>query len=222
MQDLFAEHDQPIAIAPGAWLLKGYATEHAPELLSLINSIADQSPFRQHLTPGGHRMSSAQTGCGTASWVSDRRGYRYDRLDPETGQPWPALPDSFTRLASQAAADAGYADFLPDVCLINRYTTGSRMGLHQDKDEADFSAPIVSVSLGADMTFLFGGQQRQARPDRWLLKHGDVVVWGGPSRLHFHGVAPLGKRASHPLTGAMRYNLTFRRAFRNTRPAYPA
>ncbi len=212
MQDLFAEDNANFEIAPGAWLLKGYAAAQASDLLVLIEQIAEQSPFRQHMTPGGHRMSSAQTGCGAASWVSDRRGYRYDRLDPETGQPWPAMPQACAELACTAAQAAGYPDFIPDVCLLNQYTTGSRMGLHQDKDEQDFSAPIVSVSLGAEMTFLFGGPLRNDKPSRWKLEHGDVVVWGGPSRLNFHGVAPLGKRASHPLTGAVRYNLTFRQA----------
>lgn len=212
MQDLFAEENAPVAIAPGAWLLKGYALDHAEGLLDLIEQIARQSPFRQQLTPGGHRMSSAQTGCGAASWVSDRRGYRYARLDPASGQRWPEMPPLFKQVAVAAASIAGYADFTPDLCLLNQYTTGSRMGLHQDRDERDVTAPIVSVSLGATMTFLFGGAQRNDKPDRWPLAHGDVVVWGGPSRLNFHGVAPLGKRASHPLTGPVRYNLTFRQA----------
>ncbi|TVP93705.1 MAG: DNA oxidative demethylase AlkB [Pseudomonadaceae bacterium] len=214
MQDLFAdEARKPVVMATGAWLLKGFALMQDRQLLTQIEDIAKRSPFRQQVTPGGHTMSAAMTGCGVASWVTDRRGYRYDRLDPETGAPWPEMPDTFRHLAQDAAAAAGFKSFAPDVCLINRYTTGARMGLHQDKDEVDFTAPIVSVSLGAEMTFLFGGPQRRDKPTRWLLEHGDVVVWGGQSRLNFHGVAPLGKRASHPLTGPVRYNLTFRQAF---------
>jgi DNA oxidative demethylase len=163
------------------------------------------------VTPSGHRMSVAMTNCGTAGWVTDRTGYRYDSHDPETGRRWPSMPDVFADLAAQAAARAGFDGFAPDACLINRYETGARLSLHQDKDERDFSAPIVSVSLGLPAVFLFGGLRRADSPRRVPLAHGDVVVWGGPARLLYHGVLPL-EAGHHPLTGGHRINLTFRRA----------
>lgn len=210
--DLFAPPAaDPIAIGPDAWLLKGFANSQAAALLQLISQLEQHAAFRNQVTPGGHRMASQQTSCGDYGWITDRRGYRYSREDPLSGQAWPAMPAAFRELASQAAAQVGFAGFNPQSCLINRYQTGAGMGLHQDKDEQDLSAPIVSVTLGAPITFLFGGTKRTDKPSRWLLEHGDVVVWGGVSRLYFHGVAPLGKKAAHPDTGAMRYNLTFRR-----------
>ena len=198
-------------LADGAWLLKGFALVQAEDLLATIAEISAQAPFRHLLTPGGQRMSAAMSNCGKYGWTSDRLGYRYSETDPLSGARWPAMPESFRTLAVSAAASCGYPDFEPEACLINRYVTGARMALHQDRDEADFSAPIVSVSLGAPIRFLFGGPQRGDKPASWLLEHGDVVVWGGPSRLYFHGVAPLGQRAAHRLTGALRYNLTFRK-----------
>jgi alkylated DNA repair protein (DNA oxidative demethylase) len=163
------------------------------------------------VTPGGHSMSVAMTNCGSAGWVTDRSGYRYDGVDPESRAPWPTMPPSFRELATQAAAEAGFDGFAPDACLINRYQPGARMSLHQDKDEDDFSAPIVSVSLGLPATFLFGGMQRSDKPRRFRLEHSDIVVWGGPSRLFFHGVAPLAD-GEHTLLGRQRINLTFRKA----------
>ena len=163
------------------------------------------------VTPGGHQMSVAMTNCGALGWVTDRTGYRYDGNDPETGKPWPAMPAAFCRLAGQAAAQAGFFEFSPDACLINRYQPGARMSLHQDKDEDDFGAPIVSVSLGLPAIFLFGGLKRSDKPRRFRLQHGDVVVWGGPARLAFHGVAPLAD-GEHALIGRQRINLTFRKA----------
>ena len=151
------------------------------------------------------------TNCGGVGWVTDRTGYRYDGSDPESGKPWPAMPGSFLQLAEQAADRAGFEPFSPDACLINRYQPGARMSLHQDKDENDFSAPIVSVSLGLPAIFLFGGLKRSDKPRRLRLEHGDVVVWGGPARLAFHGVAPLAD-GEHALLGRQRINLTFRRA----------
>jgi alkylated DNA repair protein (DNA oxidative demethylase) len=162
-------------------------------------------------TPGGKTMSVAMSNCGDAGWVSDRRGYRYDALDPLTGRTWPAMPDLFVTLASDAAERGGFARFTPDVCLINRYEIGARMALHQDRDEGNFTAPIVSISLGLPAVFLWGGRQRSDRPRKYPLTHGDVVVWGGPSRLNFHGVMPV-KAGLHPTLGPFRYNLTFRRA----------
>ena len=198
-------------IADGAVLLLGYARPMEGELIAALRDILAQAPFRHMQTPGGHQMSVAMTNCGDVGWVTDRTGYRYARVDPETGLDWPAMPASFLRLASEAAVAGGFANFTPDACLINRYEPGARMSLHQDRDEQDFAAPIVSVSLGLPATFLFGGPKRSDRPARYRLTHGDVVVWGGPSRLHFHGVAPLAD-GEHRLMGRQRINLTFRKA----------
>jgi len=197
-------------MAEGAVLLRGFARPSESELIAALRDIAGSAPFRHMVTPGGHSMSVAMSNCGNLGWVTDRSGYRYDANDPETGKPWPAMPASFRHLAGQAAAQAGFQDFLPDACLVNRYEPGARMSLHQDKDEDDFGAPIVSVSLGLPAVFLFGGLKRSDKPRRFRLEHGDVVVWGGPSRLVFHGVAPLAD-GEHALTGRQRINLTFRK-----------
>lgn len=200
----------PVPLAPGAWWLPGFARADAPALLEAIGSIAAAAPFRHPLTPGGQRMSVAMTHCGRLGWVSDRRGYRYQPTDPLSGQPWPELPALWARLAAAAAAAVGQdLRRVPDACLVNRYDTGTRLGLHQDRDELDLSAPIVSVSLGVPAVFLLGGLQRRDPTQRLRLAHGDVVVWGGASRLAHHGVLPIAA-ASHPLTGSRRYNLTFR------------
>jgi DNA oxidative demethylase len=209
--DLFDASGAERAGKLGLTYLAGFALPVALELLAEINQVATAAPFRHMLTPGGQRMSVAMTNCGAVGWVTDRKGYRYDPLDPETTRSWPPLPASFARLAALAAAEAGFADFRPDVCLINRYEPGARMSLHQDQDERDFSAPIVSVSLGLDATFLFGGLKRSDRPHRLPLAHGDVLVWGGAKRLAYHGVAPLAA-GCHPTVGRMRLNLTMRKA----------
>lgn len=198
-------------IAPRAVLLHGFAAAEAPQLVAAVNRIAAVAPFRHMVTPGGYTMSVAMTNCGRAGWVTDRTGYRYDALDPETGRTWPKLPPLFLRLAAAAAAAAGFAGFVPDACLINRYVPGARLTLHQDRNEKDFGAPIVSVSLGLPAVFLFGGRRRTDRPRRLRLESGDVAVWGGPARLFFHGVDALAG-GEHPLTGASRINLTFRKA----------
>jgi alkylated DNA repair protein (DNA oxidative demethylase) len=198
-------------IMPGARWLRGFAGDEAEALLEAIERIAAAAPFRNMVTPGGFTMSVAMTNCGKAGWITDRRGYRYAEADPLTGNPWPAMPPLFAALAARAAASAGFADFAPDACLVNRYAPGARMSLHQDKDERDFAQPIVSISLGMPATFLFGGLKRSDRPKRLRLESGDIVVWGGPARRAFHGIDPL-PPGSHPLTGACRYNLTFRRA----------
>lgn len=200
------------AIAEGAMLLRGFCRAIQHDLLGAIEAVTEQSPFRHMVTPGGYRMSVAMTNCGRAGWVSDEHGYRYDALDPTTGAGWPAMPAAFHSLAVGAAADGGFAGFEPDVCLINRYEPGAKLSLHQDKDEQDFTAPIVSVSLGLPAVFLFGGARRSDRPRRFLLESGDVVVWGGPARLTYHGVATLAG-GEHPLTGRCRINLTFRKAW---------
>ena len=198
-------------LADGAVLLRGLAARRQSELVAALCDVVAAAPFRHMTTPGGHQMSVAMTNCGSVGWVTDRTGYRYDRNDPETARPWPAMPLSFRELAGQAAAGAGFSGFSPDACLINRYRPGARMSLHQDRDEHDFNAPIVSVSLGLPAIFLFGGLKRSDKPRRLRLEHGDVVVWGGPARLAFHGVAPLAD-GEHALMGRQRINLTFRRA----------
>jgi alkylated DNA repair protein (DNA oxidative demethylase) len=198
-------------IADGAMLLRGFARPIERELISDLRVILEEAPFRHMVTPGGHQMSVAMTNCGNAGWVTDRAGYRYDGVDPQSGKPWPEMPAVFRELAGRAAADAGFGGFSPDACLINRYQVGARMSLHQDKDERDFENPIVSVSLGLPAIFLFGGLKRADKPQRYRLEHGDIVVWGGPSRLFFHGVAPLAD-GEHALLGRQRINLTFRKA----------
>ena len=196
-------------LAPGAWVLRGFALDQGEALLREVERLAARSPFRHLVTPGGKTMSVAMTNCGRLGWFSDRRGYRYTETDPETGEPWPAMPALFAKLARDAAHVAGFDDYVPDVCLINRYEIGTRLTLHQDQDERDRHSPIVSVSLGLPATFLFGGLARTDPQRRVPLVHGDVVVWGGPSRMRYHGVLPI-KAGEHPATGPRRYNLTFR------------
>jgi len=197
-------------IAAGAVLLRGFAATFDDELIPALREIVKQSPFRHLITPGGHRMSVAMTNCGSAGWVSDPSGYRYDAIDPDSAKPWPAMPPVLRRLAADAAADAGFNGFAPEACLINRYVPGAKLSLHQDKDELDFAAPIVSVSLGLPAIFLFGGLKRSDTPRRYRLEHGDVAVWGGSSRLFYHGVAPLAD-GEHNVLGRQRINLTFRK-----------
>jgi alkylated DNA repair protein (DNA oxidative demethylase) len=203
-----AAHEE---LAPGAWLLRGFAGDQAAELMTDLFEVIKLAPLRHMLTASGHRMSVAMSNCGPLGWVSDKSGYRYVALDPDRGMPWPPMPTRFTAVASDAAAQADFEHFDPDACLINRYASGTKLSLHQDRDERDFHQPIVSVSLGVPAVFLFGGTRRQQRPARVTLEHGDVVVWGGPSRLNFHGVAELAP-ANHALTGGFRFNLTFRKA----------
>jgi len=198
-------------MAEGAVLLRGYAKPSEAVLIASLHEIEAQAPFRHMQTPGGHAMSVAMTNCGAFGWTTDRSGYNYVPNDPLSGQPWPAMPAVFHDLATQAAERAGFPGFSPDACLINRYEPGARMSLHQDRDEKDFENPIVSVSLGLPAIFLFGGLKRSDKPARYRLEHGDVVVWGGPSRLFFHGVAPLAE-GEHGLLGRQRINLTFRKA----------
>jgi alkylated DNA repair protein (DNA oxidative demethylase) len=202
---------ESVKLGRQASLLRGFAQDQAAVLLAAIDDIRGVSPFRHMVTRSGWTMSVAMTNCGAAGWVTDRSGYRYDAIDPATGEPWPAMPAAFSALALAAAGAAGFAGFVPDGCLINQYRPGARLSLHQDRNERDFSAPIVSVSLGLPAIFLWGGQKRADRPTRVPLMHGDVVVWGGVDRLTFHGVGPLAD-GLHPMTGDVRYNLTFRKA----------
>lgn len=212
MLDLFSDEapwQEPLA--EGAVILRRRARDDAPALLAAIETVAAQHPFTHRITPGGYRMSVAMTNCGDVGWFSDARGYRYSEQDVSNGQRWPAMPPLFRQLAQQCAQEAGFSHFTPDACLINRYTPGAKMSLHQDKDERDLRQPIVSVSLGLPAIFQFGGFARGDTTRRVLLEHGDIVVWGGPSRLRYHGILPL-KPGVHPAAGAVRYNLTFRRA----------
>ena len=212
MDDLFSGIEKAKEqMADGAWLLRRYAFDNANNLLAHIEGISATAPFRHMVTPGGFSMSVGMTNCGPFGWVTDRKGYRYQETDPESGQPWPAMPETFLSLAINAAKDAGYADFVPNACLINRYEPGAKMSLHQDKDERDFTNPIVSVSLGLPATFQFGGINRADPVRKYPLSHGDVVVWGGPSRLFYHGIMPL-KEGTHDAAGRARFNLTFRHA----------
>jgi alkylated DNA repair protein (DNA oxidative demethylase) len=212
---LFSETDalerRSEALGPGAVVLRAFARPSADALIEAMEEVTRRNPFRCMTTPGGYRMSVAMTNCGDAGWVTDRTGYRYDAFDPAAGERWPAMPRVFRELARSAAAEAGFAGFAPDACLMSRYEPGARLSLHQDKDELDLEAPIVSVSLGLPAVFLFGGHSRADRPRRVPLTHADVVVWGGPARLRFHGVQPL-KPGYHPVLGSCRVNLSFRKA----------
>lgn len=213
LPDLFANAPAQAALiplGPQAVVLRGFALPQATALLEGVETVARQAPWRHMETPGGRSMSVATTGCGPLSWVSDRRGYRYMPCDPLTAQPWPALPNAFLAVARAAAQQAGFPSFDPDACLVNRYAPGARLSLHQDRDEQDLNAPIVSISLGLPAIFLWGGHTRSTRAQRVMLHHGDVVVWGGVDRLRFHGVLPL-EAGEHPATGSCRINLTLRK-----------
>lgn len=211
MMDLFDQLEPRKELAEGAVLLRGFALNYEAAILSAIDAVVAAAPFRHMVTPGGYRMSVAMTNCGKVGWVSDGKGYRYSPTDPDSGKPWPAMPETLLTLAQTAASEGGFAGFVPDACLINRYEPGAKLSLHQDRDECDFSAPIVSVSLGLSATFQFGGKRRSDPIAKHALHHGDVVVWGGPSRLFHHGILPL-KEGEHARLGRCRINLTFRKA----------
>lgn len=208
---LFSDEENTLLMAEDACLLKGYLLGNGQELLAALEQVIQQSPFRHMLTPGGYSMSASMTNCGSWGWVSDLNGYRYQMDDPITQSPWPKMPAIFFELAQQAANSVGFEHFSPDACLVNRYGVGAKLSLHQDKDETDFSQPIVSFSLGLPAMFEFGGLTRDAPKKVFLLEHGDVVVWGGKSRLNYHGIRSI-KAGSHPVLGECRINLTFRRS----------
>lgn len=212
---LFDDNDLPVPshdwLSSHAVVLRQFALRRQAELLAHIQDIEQRVPFRQLITPGGYTMSVGLSCCGGFGWITDRRGYRYSPVNPATGKPWPAMPEVFAELAHDAAAEAGFTGFEPDSCLINQYLPGAKMSLHQDKDERDFRQPIVSVSLGLPAMFLWGGLERSAPVSQVPLLHGDVMVWGGPDRLRFHGVKPI-KPGQHQLLGERRINFTFRKA----------
>ena len=215
MSSLFDSDPVPCSrekLEEGAVLLRGFALTEAPLLVEEVERVAQAAAFRHLVTPGGYAMSVAMTNCGRVGWVSDRTGYRYDVLDPDTGLPWPPMPEAFLDIAARAAAEAGFVCYDPDACLINRYVAGAKLSLHQDRDENDATAPIVSVSLGLSAVFLWGGKRRSDSVRRLRIENGDIAVWGGPARFVYHGVAPLSE-GYHPLTGNVRINLTFRKVF---------
>lgn len=209
--DLFANQPRIERLGPGTVLLQAFAADEALAIWGEIQRVVQQAPWRRMWTPGGRPLSVAMSNCGDCGWISDAAGYRYVASDPQSGQPWPAMPEIFRHLARRAADAAGFPNFAPDACLINRYEPGAKMALHQDRDERDLTAPIVSLSLGLPATFLLGGMARSDKALRLRLGHGDMLVWGGPDRLRFHGVAPVGE-GDHPVLGRQRINLTFRRA----------
>jgi DNA oxidative demethylase len=198
----------PQELAPDVWLLHGFAL--GKPLQEGIAAVALSAPFRHLVVPSGQPMAVAMTNCGPLGWTSSQRGCRYLPFDPDTQLPWPAMPEAFSTLAREAAASVGWPGFAPDACLVNRYAPGAGLGLHQDRDEHDLGAPIVSVSIGASCKFVLGGLQRSSPVRSMALHDGDVMVWGGRSRLVYHGVRPL------PKNGATRYNLTFRKAGSNS------
>ncbi|WP_199101581.1 DNA oxidative demethylase AlkB [Aquitalea sp. ASV11] len=205
---LFPSQEQ---LAEGVCLLSGQANSMMPAIWQAVEDVLRQAPLRQMQTPGGYTMSVAMSNCGELGWISDRHGYRYSRLDPQSGQPWPAMPEVLQELARIWAAEAGFDNFVSNACLINCYQAGSKMSLHQDRDERDFAHPILTLSLGLPARFMLGGLQRQDPYRKLLLQHGDVLVFGGPARLCFHGIMPLAD-GDHALLGKRRISLTFRRA----------
>lgn len=210
VDDLFADDRRDLVFAADSILLAGFALAHEAELLKGLDDVLNVAPWRYWEIPGGHRMSAAKSNCGALGWVSNRKGYFYSEIDPDSGKPWPAMPDIFLSVAKAAAAAAGFPNFLPDGCLLNQYAPGAKLSLHQDSDEKDLGAPVIAISLGLTATFLFGGMQRSDRSQKIRLAHGDVVVWGGRSRLAFHGIQPL-KEGYHPQLGQQRISLTFRK-----------
>jgi DNA oxidative demethylase len=200
---------EPLPLGDGISLLRGFADTRT--LFPLVERIAAAAPFRHLVTPGGQTMSVAMTNCGNLGWVSDRSGYRYSPRDPLTDLDWPAMPEEFLQLALAAATAGGFPGFAPDACLINRYSPGARLTAHRDADEQNFAQPIVSVSLGLPASFAFYGLTRGGRGRSVALVDGDVLVWGGPSRLVYHAVRPV-KPGHHDITGGFRFNLTFRHA----------
>lgn len=211
--DLF-NRAQPIGydrMGPHAYILRRFALQYVDNLLAEIARIDAASPFRHMITPGGWPMSVALTNCGEWGWTTNQQGYCYSRLDPNNRKTWPDMPEIFKKIAYDATKNFGIGEFIPDACLINRYVPGAKLSLHQDKNEKDFSAPIVSISLGMTALFLFGGKNRSDKTAKFELRHGDVAVWGGGDRLRYHGIMPI-KSKPHFLLGNQRINFTLRKA----------
>jgi len=193
-------------IFPGATLMRGLAQAQDGEFLEAMQGVLSAAPLHHATTPTGLPMGVMVSDCGTPE--AFRR--RWDPANPAVRQMWPPMPRALLDFSLRCAVRAGFPLFRPDTCHVNRYQAGTKLGLHQDRHECDMSQPIVSVSFGLECVFLLGGLERTDSPKRILLEHGDVIVWGGPSRMRFHGVQPL-KPGHHPLTGPYRYNLTFRK-----------
>ena len=196
-------HEQ---ILPGAVLMRGLALAQDVEFFSAIDTIVAAAPLHHATTPGGLPMGVMVSDCGTPQAF----GRRWDPQNPAVRKTWPPMPRVLEDFAIRCGVRAGFPLFRPDSCHVNRYQAGTKLGLHQDRHECDLSQPIVSISFGLECVFLLGGLERTDKTKRLLLEHGDVLVWGGPSRMRFHGVLPL-KPGHHPLTGPYRYNLTFRK-----------
>jgi len=210
MTDLFS-NSRPIKeeIYPDLFILANFV-KTAP-LLKAVDEITKSSPFRKMMTPNGHYTGIALTNCGQWGWTSDSQQYQYSKIDPQTNQYWQPMPEVFYSLANKAAKFAGFDNFQPDACLINRYLIGDKLGSHQDKNEADFSQPIVSVSIGLSAVFQIFGKQRSGIATNYRLQDGDIAVWGNSARLAYHGVRTL---AADPLNHHLtqRINITFRKA----------
>jgi len=193
-------------IFPGAVLMRSLALPQDNEFFTAAEAIIAARPLHHTTTPSGLPMGVMVTDCGDSRAFANR----WDTANPERMRLWPPMPPLLRDFAIRCAVRSGFPQFRPDACHINRYQAGTKLGLHQDRHECDWTQPIVSLSFGLECIFLLGGLQRTDKPRRILLEHGDVIVWGGPSRMRFHGVQPL-KPGHHPLTGPYRYNLTFRK-----------
>ncbi len=193
-------------IYPGAVLMRGLALDQDFDFFAAVQTILAAAPLHHATTPSGLPMSVMVSDCGTPEAFQRR----WDPQNPRVRRMWPQMPRVLYDFAIRCAVRSGFPLFRPDTCHINRYQAGTKLGLHQDRHECDMTQPIVSISLGLECVFLLGGLQRTDKTKHILLEHGDVIVWGGPSRMRFHGVQPL-KPGHHSLTGPYRYNLTFRK-----------
>ena len=194
---------------PGVFLFRSYVNEQ--DFMEAVISTTKKIPFRHMITPGGKKINVSGTSMGDCGWYSDRRGYRYERIDPITGNNWPKIPKNISSVVSNAAKKVGFGGFIPDSCFINCYKPGVALTAHIDQDEVDFSQPIVSVSLGVSAIFQIFGEKRNGKVINIPLHSGDLLIFGGTARKFYHGVKKL-KDQTHPLTNNLRINLTFRRA----------
>ncbi len=199
-----------LVLPKGVRHMPGYLARPAQEaLVEAVRTVVQEAPLYVPAMPRtGKEMSVRMTNCGALGWVTDKeQGYRYQATHPATGKPWPAIPESLLALWRQVS---GYPH-PPEACLVNFYTADARMGLHQDRDEQEFAAPVVSVSLGDDCLFRVGQTARDGKTVSFRLKSGDVVVLGGDGRLAFHGVDRIYPMTSALLKNGGRINLTLRR-----------